>query len=95
MMLPKASGHDTVTSLNSAAAAADRSLISCKSMGRKCHTFENERLIYHIAVIDYLQEWNCNKKSERFLKTVVLRKNKAMLSAIEPNEYARRFLHFV
>jgi hypothetical protein len=25
--------------------------------------------VYHVAVIDYLQEWNLNKKMERFLKT--------------------------
>jgi hypothetical protein len=59
------------------------------------HIYENDKHIYHLAVIDYLQEWNLSKKCERFFKTIVLRKSPTMLSAIEPNEYARRFLHFV
>jgi hypothetical protein len=40
--------------------------------------------MYHIAIIDYLQEWNLNKKGERFIKTKVLLKNADGLSAIEP-----------
>jgi hypothetical protein len=48
------------------------------------HVFETEDMIYHIAVIDYLQSWNCNKKGERFFKTKLLMKNGAKLSAIEP-----------
>jgi hypothetical protein len=27
---------------------------------------------YHIAIIDYLQEWNFDKKMERFFKTTFL-----------------------
>ena len=43
---------------------------------------------YHIAVIDYLQQWNFAKKAERFTKTVLLGKDGNNLSAIEPNTYA-------
>lgn len=42
---------------------------------------------YHISVIDYLQQWNLNKKSERFLKTVFLGKKGDELSAVEPVFY--------
>ena len=48
-----------------------------------------------MAVIDYLQEWNLNKKAERFIKTKILLKNAKNLSAIEPNQYATRFADFV
>lgn len=29
---------------------------------------ENGRFIYHIAIIDYLQEYNLEKKAENFIK---------------------------
>jgi len=51
--------------------------------------------MYHISIIDYLQEWNCNKMGERFYKTKILRKNGKMLSAIEPKRYSYRFKKFV
>ncbi len=46
---------------------------------------------YHISVIDYLQLWNLNKKTERFLKTVFLGKKGDELSAVEPVFYQERF----
>jgi 1-phosphatidylinositol-4-phosphate 5-kinase len=57
--------------------------------------FSYKDKILHISIIDYLQKWNCNKKGERFFKTVVLRKDPDRLSAIEPETYARRFRHFM
>lgn len=33
------------------------------------HKFSEGTRTYHISIIDYLQEWNLNKKTERFLKT--------------------------
>ena len=51
--------------------------------------------IYHIAIIDYLQEWNLSKKLERFTKTVLMGKDKQTLSAIEPETYGIRFLSFM
>ena len=59
------------------------------------HCFVNGRRVYHIAIIDYLQEWNFSKKGERFLKTVLLGKDAPTLSAIEPQAYAKRFRHFM
>ena len=58
---------------------------------KKKHSFPHGNRIYHIAIIDYLQEWNLKKKTERFLKTTILVKDGKKLSAIEPQEYARRF----
>ena len=48
-----------------------------------------------MAIIDYLQEWNMNKKSERAIKTVLMGKDGATLSAIEPQAYGRRFKDFM
>jgi len=50
---------------------------------------------YHVSIIDYLQLWNCNKRSEQFVKTKLLRANKQQLSAVEPNFYRQRFQLFM
>jgi len=41
------------------------------SPNRMRHTLESKDGLqfYHVALIDYLQEWDCNKKLERFVKT--------------------------
>jgi hypothetical protein len=41
------------------------------SVIRNRYTLESESgtHFYHIAVIDYLQEWDLDKKAERFVKT--------------------------
>jgi len=59
------------------------------------HRFQFDKKILHISIIDYLQEWNFSKKSERAYKTLILRKDPQRLSAIEPQEYARRFRYFM
>ena len=48
------------------------------------HCYINERRVYHISIIDYLQQWNFQKKMERFTKTILLGKDGPTLSAIEP-----------
>ena len=64
-------------------------------MMTKKHCFVNSHRVYHIAIIDYLQEWNFDKKFERFAKTILLGKDKKTLSAIEPEAYATRFQSFM
>ena len=59
------------------------------------HCFLKGKRVYHIAIIDYLQEWNLSKKLERFSKTILLGKDGPTLSAIEPDAYAARFRSFV
>lgn len=46
---------------------------------------------YYIGIIDVLQEWNWNKKIERFLKMYVKRYDGDGISAIEPASYSERF----
>lgn len=58
------------------------------------HRFQYLKKILHISIIDYLQEWNLNKKAERAYKTILLRKDPVGLSAVEPETYARRFRLF-
>ena len=36
------------------------------------HRFRDKGKVFHIAIIDYLQNWTCNKKAETFLKTTFL-----------------------
>ena len=49
----------------------------------------------HLAIIDYLQLWNMNKKLERYSKIYLLGKNGDGLSAINPKAYAARFTKFM
>jgi hypothetical protein len=46
---------------------------------------------YYIGIIDVLQEWNWNKKIERFLKIYFKRNDADGISAIEPAAYSERF----
>ena len=46
-------------------------------------------------MIDFLQEWNLNKRLERFAKTKLKNKDPAGLSAIEPIAYQKRFQRFI
>jgi hypothetical protein len=62
---------------------------------RKAHTIQSTRGLVHVSIIDYLQEWNLNKKLERMYKVQILQKSGSGLSAIEPEQYASRFKRFI
>ena len=47
---------------------------------------------YCIGVIDMLQEWDLNKKTERFIKMYLRGKDGDGISCVEPQQYRRRFL---
>jgi hypothetical protein len=51
--------------------------------------------VYHLGVIDFLQEWDLNKKTEAKLKQVFLGYNSELISAVPPAPYQRRFYNFV
>lgn len=55
----------------------------------------DNRLIYHVGIIDYLQTWNMSKKQEQFFKTSLLCWPKDKLSAVEPILYQKRWLNFM
>ena len=50
---------------------------------------------YHIGIIDYLQAWNFAKMSEQRWKSLILKRDRRLISAVEPELYAKRFLKFV
>ena len=51
--------------------------------------------IYHIGIIDYLQDWNVDKKIEAGYKVVCKGRNRDTISASNPMAYAKRFQRFV
>ena len=69
------------------------SRVSSKIMSEK-HCYISDSHVYHISIIDFLQEWNFSKKGERWMKTVLLGKDAPTLSAIEPIQYGARFKKF-
>ena len=57
---------------------------------------DNGLWIYHISVIDYLQDYNCEKRGENFLKTNrTTAENAKLISAVHPDDYADRFVQFM
>jgi len=54
----------------------------------------NLQYIYHLAIIDYLQDYNFDKKGENFVKKI-LRGRKAEISAVPPEPYSKRFIEFM
>ena len=52
------------------------------------------KYLYHIGLIDYLQDFNVDKKFENFLKYHVKQDGDG-ISAMPPGFYAERFLRFM
>lgn len=51
--------------------------------------------IYHVAIIDYLQEWSINKRFENKIKVFYDTKNRDRISAVHPKRYQERFCEFI
>ena len=69
-----------------------------KSLGelmQEKHQFYSRTQIFHISIIDYLQQWDCNKKMERLAKIAILQKDGDLISAINPAIYSCRFRKFM
>ena len=56
---------------------------------------EDRKFIYHIAIIDYLQDFNLNKKMEFFLKGIRNGSWFAEYSCVPPSWYQERFVKFM
>ena len=63
--------------------------------GRHQFLSADGKYIYHLSIIDYLQNWNTSKKVENFAKKWVLGKDGRLISAVEPQWYGRRFKDFM
>lgn len=67
-----------------------------KNIGAR-HKFisENGRFIYHIAIIDYLQAFDLEKKAENWIKVNIYNRDGNLISAVDPVLYAKRFFKFM
>ena len=93
--IEKDKAHEAKIQTDSIVNLSDDTLKNPMAMYATQHQFTKGERTVHLAIIDYLQEWNLNKKLERLSKTVVLQKDGESLSAIEPNKYAKRFQNFM
>ena len=60
-------------------------------LSRNVFISEDRKLVYHIGIIDYLQEWNNTKRIEAFYKTYMLFRKGKLISAVPPNPFKKRF----
>ena len=56
---------------------------------------EREPCYLYLGLIDVLQPYDLNKKSENFVKTKVRRLKESHISAVEPGYYKTRFMRFM
>ena len=59
------------------------------------HRYEDEGKIFHMAVIDYLQEYNQLKRFERFFMPYVTGADQSTISVAKPPFYGSRFYNFM
>jgi hypothetical protein len=52
-------------------------------------------MIYHMGIIDFLQDYNFFKKCETFLKTNIYLHNEMEISCVSPDKYRKRFVEFM
>jgi hypothetical protein len=51
--------------------------------------------VYHVSIIDYLQAFDFDKWAESRFKILILRRPEKLISAVDPELYAERFLKFM
>ncbi len=61
------------------------------------HVFEssNGKYYYHMAIIDYLQEYNSRKKLEHWFRKNIQSADETLISCVPSEFYAKRFLNFM
>ena len=59
------------------------------------HRYEDEGKIYHMAIIDYLQDYNYLKRAERFCVPLMTKAQKHTISVAKPAFYGDRFYQFL
>ena len=52
-------------------------------------------MIYHMAIIDYLQDYTCIKKCEHFIMPILKQVDASTVSVQEPRVYGHRFSAFL
>eukprot|EP01125_Pyxidicula_operculata_P009417 TRINITY_DN3100_c2_g1_i1.p1 TRINITY_DN3100_c2_g1~~TRINITY_DN3100_c2_g1_i1.p1 ORF type:complete len:1070 (-),score=279.74 TRINITY_DN3100_c2_g1_i1:466-3675(-) len=58
----------------------------------KDKTKKSKKILYFFGIIDFLQKWDFNKKTERFVKIFFKCMDGDGISALPPTEYRQRFL---
>lgn len=61
--------------------------LNSPKFGRNSYLSNDKKEAYHFGIIDYLQDWNINKKVEAWYKHHLKGKNKAKISAVPPEPY--------
>ena len=59
------------------------------------HRYDDEGKVFHMAIIDYLQTYNCLKRCERFWVPLLSNVDRETVSVAEPFFYGERFYHFL
>ena len=54
---------------------------------------EDGKFIYHIGIIDYLQDYNMEKMGETQFKSMIADGN--LISSVPPKQYCTRFFNFM
>lgn len=54
---------------------------------------EDGMFLYHMAIIDYLQDFNLSKYGENKFKSIY--KDGDLISAVPPDQYSLRFINFM
>ncbi len=66
-----------------------------ENKSRHKYISDSGKYIYHIAIIDYLQDYNCEKRSENWIKVWLYQRPEALISATNPQLYMKRFFKFM
>ena len=59
------------------------------------HRFKDDGKIFHIGIIDYLQEYNTFKSFERCSKIIYYKTTEEAISVATPAVYGNRFINFM
>lgn len=60
---------------------------------RHCFMSEDGKFLYHLGIIDYLQDFNIEKWGENKFKSLI--SDGEMISAVPPKKYALRYFNFM
>lgn len=64
-----------------------------KGLCRHSYISVDGKYIYHVGVIDYLQDFNFDKKFENKAKSII--SDGKLISAVPPKNYCERFYNFM
>jgi len=59
------------------------------------HRYEDHGKVFHMAIIDYLQKYNCLKQCERCCLPLWTKATQETVSVAKPLFYGERFYHFL